>query len=99
MNIRQCNLIEWVNAYIESSAFAANFLTFFMYSGLFSLYCFAASTLAGEDKLGSLSIEITEMIIDSTPNIGLHLSSAFSIGLRGSTPGECKIEMQTFPSE
>ena len=54
--------------------------------------------LAGESILGSLSIEMTEVRIDSTPRIGLHLSSADSIALKASVPGLCKIEMHTLPS-
>ena len=52
---------------------------------------------AGELMLGSFSILITESMIDSTPRIGLHLSSAVSYE-NSSVPGGCKIEMHTFPS-
>jgi hypothetical protein len=38
----------------------------------------AASIFAGESSLGSDNMEITDIMIDSTPNIGRHLSSAFS---------------------
>lgn len=38
----------------------------------------AASILAGELSLGSESIDITESMIDSTPKIGRHRSSAVS---------------------
>lgn len=55
-----------------------------------------ASTLAGEEKLGSESIEHTETKMDSTVWIGLQHSSAFSSGFIGS--GVCKIEIQTPPS-
>ncbi len=34
--------------------------------------------LAGEKSLGSFNIDITDIIIDSTPNIGLHRSIADS---------------------
>lgn len=34
----------------------------------------------------------------STPNIGLHFSSGRSCSLNSSTPGGCKIDMQTLPS-
>lgn len=38
----------------------------------------AASMFAGELSLGSANIEMTDRIIVSTPNIGLHLISAVS---------------------
>ena len=47
--------------------------------------------------LGLFSIEITEIMIASTPRIGLQRSSALSWELRGSVPGGCRIEMQTLP--
>ena len=54
--------------------------------------------LAGELMLGSLSMEMTERMMLSTPRMGLHLSSAVSPELNWSVPGGCKIEMQTLPS-
>lgn len=58
----------------------------------------AASMLAGDSIFGSLSMEITEMMMLSTPWMGLHLSAAVSWELYWSVPGGCKMEMQTLPS-
>lgn len=52
---------------------------------------------AGELILGSFSIEITDKSTASTPRMGLHLSAAVSLDM-ASSPGGCKIEIQTFPS-
>jgi hypothetical protein len=41
---------------------------------------------------------MTEIKIASTPRIGLHLSAEVSAGLKTSSPGGCKIEIQTLPS-
>jgi hypothetical protein len=54
--------------------------------------------LAGELQFGSESMEMTEIRICSTPNTGLHRSSAFSSSLKGSFPGLWRIEIQTLPS-
>ena len=43
----------------------------------------AASRLAGESSLGSDSIEITEIIMASTPRIGRQRSSALSLYTNG----------------
>lgn len=56
----------------------------------------AASTFAGLSSLGSASIEITEIRIVSTVCTGNHLSDAFSYPYL-SSPGSCKIEIQTSP--
>ena len=56
-----------------------------------------ASTLAGEETLGSLRSETIESKIDSTDCVGFHLSSAFS-PLVGSSPGACNMEMHNRPS-
>jgi len=45
-----------------------------------------ASTLAGEDKLGSDKRDITDKRIDSTVWVGFHLSAAVSPD-NGSSPG------------
>jgi len=57
----------------------------------------AASMFAGDWSLGEESIEITEMRIVSTLWTGDHLSFALSYPYL-SSPGSCKIEMQTVPS-
>lgn len=62
-------------------------------SGL-SLYIFAASTLAGLSTLGSANMDITESKTFSTLWTGLHRSELFSYP-RGSSPGACKMLMQT----
>ena len=54
--------------------------------------------LAGDSMFGSLSIDITESNMASTPKIGLHRSSAVSCVLKLSVPGGCNIEMQSLPS-
>ena len=57
----------------------------------------AASIFAGDSSFGDDSIEIIDIIIVSTVCTGDHLSLALSYPF-GSSPGECKIEMQTLPS-
>ena len=70
-----------------------------------------ASTLAGEEQLGSFNKETTDNKMLSTDCVGFHLSSAFSpliticyilstsiIYLIGSSPGACKIEIHSLPS-
>ena len=42
---------------------------------------------AGDARLGSANIEMTDSRIDSTPRIGRHLSSARSWSLNLSVPG------------
>ena len=75
-----------------------SFFTFFLYDSKSSLNYLAASIFAGELILGSLSIEITDKMMLSAECIGSHLSPAFSSGLNLSSPGGCKIDMQTRPS-
>ena len=58
---------------------------------------FAASIFAGLSSFGELSMLMILNIMVSTVWMGDHLSEASSYPL-GSSPGECKIEMQTFPS-
>jgi len=57
-----------------------------------------ASIFAGDSVFGSISIEMTLMMISSAVRTGLHLSVSFSYALNSSTPGACNIEMQTAPS-
>jgi hypothetical protein len=54
--------------------------------------------LAGDSSFGELNMEIMESIIVSTVCTGLHRSLACSYPV-GSSPGECRIEIQTRPSE
>lgn len=80
------------------------FFIFFGFLSEFDLYNWEikkkgstdASTLAGDEKLGSESMLHTLTRIDSTVWIGLHVSSSRSCSFMGS--GRCKIEMQTRPS-
>lgn len=69
-----------------------------LYAVLSFLHITAASILAGDESFGSVSIDMTDIMICSTPSIGRQRSSASSIGLWGSTPGGCKMEMHTLPS-
>lgn len=57
----------------------------------------AASTFAGDSKLGSASMEITEMRMVSTVWTGSQRSAAFSYPYR-SSPGSCRMEMHTLPT-
>ena len=63
----------------------------------FYLYILAASTLAGESRLGSTSMEVTLMMTASMVRMGFHFYSSFSWGFMGSSKGGCRIEMQTSP--
>jgi hypothetical protein len=57
----------------------------------------AASTLAGDSKLGSTSMEVTLIRTASMVRMGFHFSDSFSCGLSGSSTGGCRMEMQTSP--
>ena len=78
--------------------FAVSYLTFFLYASMSSLNYKEASKLAGDSIFGSFNIDITLIKIASTPRIGLHLSSAVSYEFMLSSPGGCKMEIQTLPS-
>lgn len=70
--------------------------TFRLNSGYDSLHSLAASTLAGDSSFGSASIDITDIKIVSTVCTGNQRSDAFSYP-HLSSPGSCKILMQTSP--
>ena len=57
----------------------------------------AAIILAADSGLGSDSMDITDNTIDSTVWTGDHLSEAASYP-NLSSPGSCRIEIQTSPS-
>ena len=65
-------------AHMSSRDLAAKTLTYLLYASMLSLNYTEASKLAGDSMLGSFSIDITLIRMDSAPKIGLHLSSAFS---------------------
>jgi hypothetical protein len=67
------------------------------YSFLFSLKSLAASTLAGESRLGSTNMEVTLMRTASMVRMGFHFYDSFYWGLSGSSTGGCRMEMQTSP--
>jgi hypothetical protein len=77
--------------------FLARYLSFLSYSFRFSFMSLAASTLAGDSKLGSTSMEVTLISTASMVRMGFHFSLSFSWGLRGSSTGGCRMEMQTSP--
>mmetsp|Transcript_7607 Transcript_7607/g.28522 ORF Transcript_7607/g.28522 Transcript_7607/m.28522 type:complete len:84 (+) Transcript_7607:380-631(+) len=64
-------------------------------SGFF-LYSTPASTFAGDEQFGSANIEMTDNRIVSGVWMGNQRSSGLS-PLISSSPGGCKIEMQTSP--
>jgi hypothetical protein len=57
----------------------------------------AASKLAGDSSVGSLSMLITETTMVSTVWIGFQRIAAVSCGFVESSPGSCRIEMHTSP--
>lgn len=77
--------------------FLARYRNFLSYSFRLSLSSLAASTLAGESRLGSTSIEVTLIKTASMVNTGFHFSDNFYIGFIGSSTGGWRIEMQTSP--
>ena len=56
---------------------SARILNFLLYYFLFYLKSLAASTLAGESKLGSASIELTLIMTAYIVKIGFHFSYNF----------------------
>ena len=62
----------------SSCDFLTTSLTLFLKANLSFLHITAASIFAGDSSLGSDSMLITDIIIDSTPRIGLQRSSAVS---------------------
>lgn len=71
-------------------------LTTLSYSSLLPRHILAASIFAGLSSFGSASILITLISIFSTLWIGDHRSDACSY-CSGSSPGGCRMEMQTSP--
>lgn len=93
------NLFVWLIfiLYEQSSwLFRTQRATFRLNSGYDSLHSLAASTLAGDSSFGSASIDITDIKIVSTVCTGNQRSDAFSYP-HLSSPGSCKILMQTSP--
>lgn len=86
--IKKGHLNELIHNFHKSPIlFLAKYLLFLLYSFTFYLYNLAASTFAGESRLGSTNIEVILMITASIVKIGFHFYSTFSIGFIGSSNG------------
>ncbi|EEQ82805.1 hypothetical protein NCER_100441 [Vairimorpha ceranae BRL01] len=81
-----------------SNVFSVSLMTFFVYAFMSSLYCVAASTLAGLSQFGDVNKHTILIITLSGCLTGIHLSLNSSYP-KASSPGLCKMLIQTFPSE